>query len=415
MRIANFTFAYAPLMTGISAVVHDRARLYLELGHEVHLIHPDVETPPRKGSSECVMYGVDELQRFSNFRSWTFPTRRHPFRGDFFEARSTRHWSDVAILEQIRPDVVVVDEALGLAGLSSFGWGGYGRTVGTRYARENGIASFHLMHVDWLAYARQGIGRWPTAALHPFLRYYTRRIARAYSRTIAPSRALQATFQHDFDGKIEHLLFFGVNTRSFLPENIRYNPLPGNKDPVLLYTGRIAVEKSIDVLLKAFRIVVDSVPNARLYILGSGPALEKYRRRARREFGGSVEFPGSVFGNELKGWYARADVYWTASVTENFSMAILEALASGTPVVASAAGGNVEQINHGDSGYCVTPKSHLEMARRTIEILNDPALHAKLRRGARNSALRFDDETAMKRLLAEFCTTHTAPRSKAAA
>ena len=109
--------------------------------------------------------------------------------------------------------------------------------------------------------------------------------------------------------------------------------------------------------------------------------------------------PGAVFGDALRGWYARASVFWTASLTENFSASILESLASGTPVVAAAAGGNVEQVVDDVCG-CLTPANDApEMARRTIALLRDDRLRARMSHAARDRALELSVDTATARLV----------------
>jgi glycosyltransferase involved in cell wall biosynthesis len=141
-----------------------------------------------------------------------------------------------------------------------------------------------------------------------------------------------------------------------------------------------------------------SCPSARLAVLGRGPLLNKLRKAAR-PFGDRLLVPGAVFGEQLKGWYARANVYWTASRTENFSAGILESLASGTPVVAAAAGGNTEQVQNGISGFLVPVNNACAMAERTMEILKNPELQRCMSIAARERALELSLENATDRLL----------------
>ena len=189
-----------------------------------------------------------------------------------------------------------------------------------------------------------------------------------------------------------------MDCERFCPENTRFNPIPDDSSPIILSAGRIAREKSVWQLLKAFRQVQLKVPNAKLVVLGRGPLLKSFRHKAAA-FGGQVLVPGAVFGDQLKGWYARANAYWTASTTENFSAGIMESLASGTPVIAAAAGGNIEQVVDGVSGYLVPSGDYSAMAQNTISLLSDSGLLEEMSAAARVRALELSLENSTERLL----------------
>jgi glycosyltransferase involved in cell wall biosynthesis len=197
---------------------------------------------------------------------------------------------------------------------------------------------------------------------------------------------------------VEYLGFHGVDCERFCPRNTRFNPIPDDDSPVILSAGRIAREKSVWQLLKAFRQVQLKVPNAKLVVLGRGPLLKSFRHKAAA-FGGQVLVPGAVFGDQLKGWYARANAYWTASTTENFSAGIMESLASGTPVIAAAAGGNIEQVVDGVSGYLVPSGDYSAMAQNTISLLSDLERLEAISAAARVRALELSLENSTERLL----------------
>ena len=396
LRIAAFTFSYLPMMTGISSLVHERIACLLKRGHTVRLFHPQV--PDGDESHAAGSTGLDELAALGDFSAVSFPTVRNPLRRSFPEAASHKVWDDRKLLEDFSPNVITVDEAAGLHGAAS-GWlKGYGKPVGIRYAQMHQVPCVNLMQTDWQGYCEHYIGATAFRIAVPAVRRIMKPVVTGYDSNLTPSRFLCDRNRAIYGERIEYLGFHGVDCERFCPENIRFNPIPDDDSPIILSAGRIAREKSVWQLLKSFRHVQSRVPNAKLVVLGRGPLLKSFRRRAAA-FGGQVLVPGAVFGDQLKGWYARANVYWTASTTENFSAGIMESLASGTPVIAAAAGGNIEQVVDGVSGYLVPSKDYSAMGDKTILLLQNSGLLKTMSAAARLRALDLSLDNSTERLL----------------
>src|SRR5262249_10857632 len=137
---------------------------------------------------------------------------------------------------------------------------------------------------------------------------------------------------------------------------------------------RISDEKRLSVLLDAFAQVRGVVPDARLVVVGDGPA------RAELE---SVAPPGTRFLGELRGdaladVYAAADLFCFPSTTATFGQVRLEAAASGRPVVASAAGGATELVDHETTGLLVAPDDPVDLARALVRLATAPDLRRQL-------------------------------------
>ena len=401
LRIAAFTFSYLPMMTGISSLVHERIACLLKRGHTVRLFHPQV--PDGDESHASGSTGLDELAALGDFSAVSFPTVRNPLRRSFPEAASHKVWDDRKLLEDFSPDVITVDEAAGLYGAAS-GWlKGYGKPVGIRYAQKHRVPCVNLMQTDWQGYCEQYIGSTAFRVAVPIVRRIMKPVVTGYDSNLTPSRFLSDRNRTIYGERIEYLGFHGVDCERFCPENIRFNPIPDDDSPIILSAGRIAREKSVWQLLKAFRQVQSSIPRVKLVVLGRGPLLKSFRRKAAA-FGEQVLVPGAVFGDQLKGWYARANAYWTASTTENFSAGIMESLASGTPVIAAAAGGNIEQVVDGVSGSLVPSMDYSAMAQQTISLLSDEPRLETMAQAARMRALELSLENSTERLLTHLYT-----------
>jgi len=127
----------------------------------------------------------------------------------------------------------------------------------------------------------------------------------------------------------------GVDTVLFNPS--RKKLLPGDK-PVLLYSGRLAVEKNIRAFLDL------NIPGTK-YVMGVGPELENLKKSYP-----DAIFPGRKNGFELAEYYASADVFVFPSLTDTFGLVMLEALASGVPVAAYPVTGPEDVIGESGAG-----------------------------------------------------------------
>ncbi|MBL8817004.1 MAG: glycosyltransferase [Planctomyces sp.] len=396
LRIAVFTYSYFPAMTGISSLVHERISYLLRENHTVRLFHPRV--PQGEESVANGAAGLNELRQLGQFSSVAFPSVPNPFRRSFPEAASWRVWDDSALLEEFSPDVILVDEATGLFGAASAWIRGYGRPVGVRYAQKYNVPCINLLQTDWVGYGEQHVGTLIFKLCQPLLRLMMKPVVEGYDASLSPSNYLATRNRSIYGHRVGHLGFHGVDCQRFTPDNLQFHPESDRETPVILSTGRLTREKNVWQLLEAFRHVHRELPEAQLVILGRGPLLGKLRA-ASRSFGDRVLLPGALFGDELKGWYARANIYWTASVTENFSAAILESLASGTPVVAAAAGGNVEQVVEGSCGHLVGVNDSRQMAARSLELLRNPERLRVMSLAARERALKLSLEVSTDRLI----------------
>jgi 1,2-diacylglycerol 3-alpha-glucosyltransferase len=119
----------------------------------------------------------------------------------------------------------------------------------------------------------------------------------------------------------------GVSSRKV----VKKHNLKGKK--VLLFVGRLSPHKGVDLLLKAFSIINEKVPNAKLLIVGK-PTFRRYYKKLRRMANRNVIFVSGVKDEELPCYYAACDVYVTASLWEGFNLPAAEAQFMGKPVVA---------------------------------------------------------------------------------
>ncbi len=141
----------------------------------------------------------------------------------------------------------------------------------------------------------------------------------------------------------------GVDTERFSPTHRCPGLLPGPFN--VLYVGRLSREKGLDLLSEAFLMARQRDPRLHLTLVGRGPEEQELRER----LGDTATFLGWLQGEQLARVYASADAFLFASTTDTFGQVILEAHASGLPVLAVNAGGPTDLIEDGRSGCLVSP------------------------------------------------------------
>ena len=186
-------------------------------------------------------------------------------------------------------------------------------------------------------------------------------------------------------------------------------------DRMILYVGRIEPLKGIDTLIRAIAILragcPDDAPCLHLAIIGGNPndpiqenAEMERLKRMRIDLGieDVVTFLGARDQNALNNYYSAAEVVVMPSHYESFGMVALEAMACGTPVIASEVGGLAFVVQDGETGFHVEAQNAQALAGKLSLILDDPALRDRLGRGAVAYAQRFSWSLIADRLLALF-------------
>ncbi|KAL4452539.1 hypothetical protein ABPG75_008201 [Micractinium tetrahymenae] len=168
----------------------------------------------------------------------------------------------------------------------------------------------------------------------------------------------------------------------------------GNPDaPILLSVGRLGNEKNLKVL----KDILAAVPGARLAFVGDGPA----REELKAHFAGTpTVFMGMMHGEELSSAYASADVFVMPSETETLGFVVLEAMASGLPVVAVRAGGIPDILTkQGVTGYLYEPGNYKQAAAQVAGLAASPSLRAQVGAAARKEVSLWDWRAATQHLL----------------
>ncbi len=181
------------------------------------------------------------------------------------------------------------------------------------------------------------------------------------------------------------------------PTPVRERYVPG-ESKLLLYVGRIAKEKGLNFLLGAFGQIVSQRPDVNLLMVGTGPQLDEFKARTRKEgLAEKVFFAGAVSPDEVPAYYAAADLFVFTSSSETQGLVLIEAMAAGTPVVAVRAPGPQDVLAEG-GGRLVSADSSA-FSDEVLALLNSPDEREKLAAEARQAVRRYGIPNAAEQLL----------------
>ncbi|MEZ4215291.1 MAG: glycosyltransferase family 1 protein [Myxococcota bacterium] len=361
MRIALFTEVFLPKIDGITNRLRHTIRCLRDEGHEVLVFAPDCPMREYAGA------------RIESLPAIGFP----PYPGlrlGLPDPRSAWH------LRRFAPHVV---HAVGPAFLGVFG------LVAARALALPTVASYHT---DLVRYAPlHGLG-WVEPALWPAIRA----VHNTADLNLCPSRFTQRELA-EHGVRDVGLWRGGVDVERFAPGRrslaLRMQWTGGRPErPVVLYAGRLSPEKGLD----AFRNVLEACPGAQGVLVGDGPS----RADLEASLGGlDVVFTGFLRGEALAAAFASADVFFMPSATETLGFVVLEAMASGVPVVAANAGGVPDLVAHGETGWLYEPDRPLDGARCVAELLREDGRRRQFALLARKRALEQDWPSETRRLV----------------
>ena len=188
-------------------------------------------------------------------------------------------------------------------------------------------------------------------------------------------------------------------------------PATATKGARLLMLCRHVREKSVARVIDIFaKHIAPKIPSATLTLVGDGPDQDSFKRRCERlKVGHRVFFPGEVPVSEAPTWYAHADLFLYASLSETYGQVVSEAMYCGLPVVAmDDQAGVAQQIQHGRDGLLLPPgpdraECDARYGHEVVDLLERPARRRNLAEAARRSAMnRADPDRAIQRYYTAF-------------
>ena len=364
MRIAYFTETFLPQIDGIVFILTHLFDYLEEKGHESITFAPH-------GALET--YASTKIFHQSSLRTPFYPERRMA--------------TPIARVEKkvlaFKPDLIhlVAPTSLGVAGL--------------RVALKHSIPLVASYHTDLSGFAR----RWKMGAFSEPIYNFYRYIHNKADLSLVPSEfTRQQLAEKDF-----HRLAIwpsGVDLKLYSPakrsQAWRSRLSEGHSDEILItFVSRLSREKRADMLLPIAR----EVKGIRLAIVGDGPD----RARLEKLFAGTpTYFAGFLRGEDLAAAFAAGDLFVFAGAEETFGNVVLEAMASGLPVIAPDSGGVVNLVDHGKTGLLFPSEDQKEMTRMVAGLAHNPELAKKMGKAGRAKAENFGWENIFDTLIKNY-------------
>ena len=311
-----------------------------------------------------------------------------------------------AALERFRPDQIECQDAYNLP------WAAIGHR---KRFPATALAAIYMTDFPTVYLERplSGFIGGPLARTLGRLGYaYCRALYRRFDLVLALSESGGAAKLRELGIGDVDVLPLGVELDDFRPDRrdpaLRRELGLNDDQPLLIYVGRLDGEKKPDVVVEAFRKLPKEL-GARLVLLGEGPLREPIEALGDPH----IVMPGYVTGRpELARWLASADIYVSGMADETFGVSIVEAQASGLPVVGVAAGAMVDRVS--DAVGRLGPVGDIDaMAANILDLWRSD--RAALAGRAREEALQYSWERSMELLFGRFYPAAFARRSSAAA
>jgi phosphatidylinositol alpha 1,6-mannosyltransferase len=345
MRVVIVTESFPPDVNGVAHCALQTARHLVDRGHAPLVVAPAPAPGQRPAAlAPCPVVHVPSLPLpgYPQVRV-ALPSRR-------LAAALIEHRADLVHLAS--PFV------LGVRGMTA--------------AARLGIPAVAVYQTDLAGYARTYMGAGEAAAWRRIRAVHT-----AADRTLAPSTASLRDLEAHGVPRVR-LWPRGVDTIRFRPgrrdEALRRELAP-NGELIVGYVGRLAPEKHVELLA-----VACGLPGVRVVVVGDGPS----RPGLEEALPGAV-FLGRRTGDDLARIFASLDVFAHTGPFETFCQTVQEAMASGVPVIAPAAGGPLDLVDHGRTGLLVPPRDAHALRDAVASLAAAPALRAAYGATARDA------------------------------
>lgn len=344
MRILIGADTFGPDVNGAAKFAERLAAGLVARGHDVHVMAP---APDRGHGTGIEVHEGAELT-VHRIHSWRWYP--HPWLRFALPWRIVHH--SARVLDEVKPDVVHFQSHFVVGrGLSIEAKRRGIRVIGTNHTMPENMMQFTMV---------------PRIFHRPFLKAAWSAVRNTFARADAittPTRRAAEFFENATG-------FTGVSAVSCGLDVSAYTADIGLRDEnVVLFIGRIEAEKNLDELLKAFASI-DPTIEARLEIIGQGDQIKHLESLATqlgiRE---RVHFAGRAPEEYLKEQLTGASVFAMPSTAELQSIATMEAMASGLPVVAADAMALPHLVHHGENGYLYQPGNIEEFAQRLTDVL----------------------------------------------
>ena len=367
MNIGIFTDTYLPQINGVVSSIVTLERQLRKQGHQVYIF---TVSHPKAPANEEDVYRIPSMPFvfLKDYRVGLMYSSRLMYR-----------------IKRLKLDIILSQ--------TEFSLGMFARLTGMRLHIPV-VHTYHTMYEEYMHYISKGVEFSPELA-----RKYSKKFCNHVDGVIAPTQKTK-----------QLLLGYGVQTPiEVIPSGIDFSPFDkinydkevidnlknslglNTTDPIILFVGRVAKEKSIDEILYALPRVIQHLPTTKLVIIGDGPEMATLKTLAMHlGIEKNISFLGMKPWQEIGKYYQLGDIFVSASTSETQGLTFAEAMAASLPVIAKVDDSTKDLIIQGYNGCFFDSKASLETA--LITCLEDTNYRNTLAEHAKDSIAPLSDE-----------------------
>lgn len=371
MKIAILSSGFLPVIDGVTVSAFSRLQKLSEWGHQVLFFCPEYRAlenlyPNWRDYTGNILPGVQVI----NLDSTSF------MGVDFERNPSRRSYPQVLQeLKRFQPDIIHVDEPERL-------FLGFWRRPGVRYAHNSGIPCVSYFRTNFIEYIEDFFSLHPLAL--QFFQFAVKVLIcytyNAYDMTLVSSKV---TFEKIRKLGIKNAVYadlHGFDASKFSPElrqeqffQRQYGLSGVDQRVKLIFLGRLTADKGWDFTLRSFEKLaqVSGLDQMAFIVVGDGWMQQEIAERLG-VLTPHVHLMGRVPPDQVPALLANSDIHITTSEKETRGATVIEAFASGIPVIAPRAGGVVENIQDGVNGFLFTPQDSPDFLKKLQRLLTDP-------------------------------------------
>jgi len=338
MNIALFSDTYPPQINGVAISTQNLLNILRKNGHQAYVVTTNAVTSHLEYTDNVLHIPGLELKKLYGYRL-----------AGFYNSRAMK------IIKSWHLDIVHIQSEAGI--------GIFGKIVATR---ENipVVNTYHTMYEDYTHYA--GKGESFDRLAKSVVRVWSKYVAMQCTEFISPSEKTKDAFRQYGADRYINIVPTGIDFSKFDPASANRAALQKFKADhgldgkfVLLSLGRVASEKSIDVLLNGYAAYIKNEKTPSKFLLvGDGPARPELEELTQKlGLGDRVIFVGAVPSTEVPFYYHLGDVFVSASITETQGLTFMEAMASHTLVLARYDDNLRDTIYDNETGFFFTDVS----------------------------------------------------------
>ena len=367
MRIGIFTDTYTPFINGVTTSVLMLKKSLEKKGHVVYIVTVNAEN---------MKYQMEENGKVVRIPGIPIGIYDYRLTGIYpiKAIRMIKKWNLDVIHSQ-----------------TEFGIGTFARII-SKQLNIPLVHTYHTMYEDYVHYITHGYFNRSSKKIVEYLTLFY--CDKTISELVVPTKKAYELFKQKY--KVDRNVYIvptGIDVEKFYRENNKkLNVLKKRKelgidadDFVILFVGRVASEKNLDLLLSVMKSLVSVSSRIKLLIVGDGPDSEKYQKYVQRVgLDRNVIFAGKVPWDQINSYYLIADCFATASHTETQGLTVIEAMAASLPVVAIDDDSFTDTVIDGLNGLVFNNKR--DYKKCILRLFQDKQLLTKLSSQARISA-----------------------------